>query len=632
MQFSIKDGSVDLSGEAILTDINIDINDNSRIGIVGRNGCGKTTLLRLLSGELMLSSREDGREGVFAVSGSPVIGTLSQMAFSDDNKTLLEEVRSAYSELLFMQSRLNELSALMENSPTEEIITEYSDLHERFTLLGGFYFEKEYEAALKRFGFGDSEKNRRLYEFSGGQRTKIAFLKLLLSKPDLLLLDEPTNHLDVEAVLWLEEYLKNYKKAFVVVSHDRMFLDKTVETVYEIERGKTTRYVGNYSDFVKQKRINRELDAKHYAAQQKEIEHLSQLADRFRYKATKAAMAQSKLKQIDRMEKLSAPEAEDNRTFRASVEIETRSAKDVLTVKDLEVGFERALSTVNFEVKRGDRVAVLGGNGLGKSTLLKTLMGTVPPISGSFRFGALTKCGYFDQQMAQYRGNITVLDSYRSAFPQKSEYECRSALGAFLFSGEEVYKTLDMLSGGEKVRLALCKLFAKKPNVLLLDEPTNHMDILGKETLEEILSDYEGTLIFVSHDRYFIKKLATKLLVFEGGTAHFHDCDYERYSELCERPKESVQTETKEPPKQKKTYTTPLKERSRLEREQKKREQEIAAAEEEIKRLEAELIKEENMSDYQKLTELQELLSSENEHLEAAYTAWEEVSERLSEL
>lgn len=632
MQFSIKDGSVDLSGEAILTDINIDINDNSRIGIVGRNGCGKTTLLRLLSGELMLSSREDGREGVFAVSGSPVIGTLSQMAFSDDNKTLLEEVRSAYSELLSMQSRLNELSALMENSPTEEIITEYSDLHERFTLLGGFYFEKEYEAALKRFGFGDSEKNRRLYEFSGGQRTKIAFLKLLLSKPDLLLLDEPTNHLDVEAVLWLEEYLKNYKKAFVVVSHDRMFLDKTVETVYEIERGKTTRYVGNYSDFVKQKRINRELDAKHYAAQQKEIEHLSQLADRFRYKATKAAMAQSKLKQIDRMEKLSAPEAEDNRTFRASVEIETRSAKDVLTVKDLEVGFEHALSTVNFEVKRGDRVAVLGGNGLGKSTLLKTLMGTVPPISGSFRFGALTKCGYFDQQMAQYRGNITVLDSYRSAFPQKSEYECRSALGAFLFSGEEVYKTLDMLSGGEKVRLALCKLFAKKPNVLLLDEPTNHMDILGKETLEEILSDYEGTLIFVSHDRYFIKKLATKLLVFEGGNACFHDCDYERYLELCERPKESVQTEIKEPPRQKKTYTTPLKERSRLEREQKKREQEIAAAEEEIKRLEAELIKEENMSDYQKLTELQELLSSENEHLEAAYTAWEEVSEKLSEL
>ncbi len=632
MQFSIKDGSVDLSGEAILTDINIDINEGSRIGIVGRNGSGKTTLLRLLSGELTLSPREDGREGVFAISGSPVIGTLNQMAFSDDNKTLIEEMRSAYSDLLIMQSRLNELNVLMEKTPTDDIITEYSDLHERFTLLGGFYFEKEYEAALKRFGFGEAEKSRRLYEFSGGQRTKIAFLKLLLSKPDLLLLDEPTNHLDVDAVLWLEEYLRNYKKAFVVVSHDRMFLDKTVETVYEIEHGKTTRYVGNYSEFVKQKQINRELDAKRYAAQQKEIEHLSRLADRFRYKATKAAMAQSKLKQIDRMEKLSAPEAEDNRTFCATLEIETRSAKDVLSVKDLEVGFQHPLSTVNFEVKRGDRVAVLGGNGLGKSTLLKTLMGAVSPISGSFRFGALTKCGYFDQQMAQYRGNITVLDSYRSAFPQKSEYECRSALGAFLFSGEEVYKTLDMLSGGEKVRLALCKLFAKKPNVLLLDEPTNHMDILGKETLEEILSGYEGTLIFVSHDRYFIKKLATKLLVFEGGETKFYDCGYERYEELGAGIKESVQVEEKTEQKQKKSYTTPLKERSKLEREQKKREQEIADAEEQIANLEAELIKEENMSDYQKLTELQELLAALNSRLEEAYAAWEAVSEKLNEL
>ena len=301
MQISIKNGSVDLSGEPILTDINIDIGPDSKIGVVGRNGCGKTTLLRLLSGELSLSRREDGGEGVFAVSGEPVIGTLNQMAFSDDNKTLVEEIRSAYGEMLSMQARLKTLEQELEHTQDEAIIAEYTDLLDRFTVQGGFYFEKEYEAAIKRFGFSDEEKNRRLCEFSGGQRTKIAFLKLLLSKPELLLLDEPTNHLDIEAVSWLEEYLRGYKKAFIVVSHDRMFLDKTVETVYEIEWGKTQRYVGNYSAFIEQKRKNRELQQKSYTAQQKEIEHLTDLVDRFRYKATKAAMAQSKLKALDRM-------------------------------------------------------------------------------------------------------------------------------------------------------------------------------------------------------------------------------------------------------------------------------------------------------------------------------------------
>lgn len=631
MQLSIKDGAVDLSGEPILTDINIDINPSSRIGVVGRNGCGKTTLLRLLSGELELAPREDGKEGIFAVSGSPVIGTLSQMAFADDNKTLVEEMRSAYGELISMQERLALLQAQMEQSADEGVIAEYTDLLDRFTVLGGFYFEREYEAALMHFGFDSEQKQRRLCEFSGGQRTKIAFLKLLLSKPDLLLLDEPTNHLDIEAVTWLEEYLKNYKKAFLVVSHDRMFLDKTVETVYEIEHGKTTRYVGNYTEFVKQKKINRELDSKRFAAQQKEIEHLETLVDRFRYKATKAAMAQSKLKQLDRMEKLTSPEAEDKRTFHASVGEIVRSAKDVLNVKNLTVGFDRPLSTISFEAKRGDRIAVLGGNGLGKSTLLKTLMGIIPSLSGEYHFGALVKCGYFDQQMAQYRGAITVLDSYRAAFPNKSDFECRSALGAFLFSGEEVFKTLDMLSGGEKVRLALCKLFATSPNVLLLDEPTNHMDIIGKETLEDILMSYEGTVIFVSHDRYFVRKLANKVLSITENGAKFYEYGYEQYE--AAKDGENLKAEPQAAPREakpKKSYTTPLKERSRLEREQKKCESEIAALEEEIARIETELSLDENISDYQKLTELQADLAVKNEQLEAAYSHWEETAEKLN--
>ncbi len=632
MQLSIKNGTVDLSGEPILTDINIEINTASRIGVVGRNGCGKTTLLRLLSGELRLAPKEGFDDSSFTVSGKPVIATLNQMTFADDNVTLLDELRSVYTDILEMQERLSLLQSKMENSQDENIIAEYSDLLDRFTLAGGFYFEKEYEAAIKHFGFGEEEKRRKLSEFSGGQRTKIAFLKLLLSKPDLLLLDEPTNHLDIEAVSWLEEYLKNYKKAFVVVSHDRMFLDNTVQTVYEIEHGKTHRYVGNYTDFVKQKRIERENTQKQYIAQQKEIAHLSDLADRFRYKATKAAMAQSKLKQIDRIERIDAPENEDRRTFHATIEPEVRSAKDVLSVKDLQIGFDSTLTTASFEMKRGDRVGILGGNGLGKSTLLKTLMEIIPARGGSFRFGALVKKGYFDQQMALYKGKTTVLDDYRTAFPNKNDFEARSALGAFLFSGEEVYKTLDMLSGGERVRLALCKLFGTKPNLLLLDEPTNHMDIIGKETLEDMLSSYEGTLIFVSHDRYFVKKLANKLLVFENGGATWYEYGYEQYENTRTPVPEPVAAEKPTIVKTKKGYTTPLKERSRLQREQKKAETKISELENKIAELESELQNEQNISDYLKLSELQSELEQANSALETEMENWATVSAMLEEM
>ncbi|MGN1319953.1 MAG: ATP-binding cassette domain-containing protein, partial [Acutalibacteraceae bacterium] len=297
MQIEIHNGKVDLSGEPILNEINMVINTNSRIGLVGRNGCGKTTLLRLLCGEITLANHEsDG--GFIAVSGNPVIGALNQMTFRDDSITLIQEIRSAYKDILDMKSALDNAQRDMEEHPTEENIKRYTALLDRFTLEGGFYFEKEYEAAIKKFGFTDEQKHRPLNEFSGGQRTKIAFLKLLLSKPDLLLLDEPTNHLDIEAVSWLEEYIKNYKKAVLIVSHDRMFLDNTVNEIYEIEHGKTTKYVGNYTQFTVKKRESRDLAQKNYEAQQKEIARITATAERFRYKATKAAMAQSKLKSI----------------------------------------------------------------------------------------------------------------------------------------------------------------------------------------------------------------------------------------------------------------------------------------------------------------------------------------------
>lgn len=629
MQIEIHNGKVDLSGEPILNDINIIINTNSRIGLVGRNGCGKTTLLRLICGEIPLANREnDG--GFMAIGGNPAIGTLSQMTFDDDSLTLVEEIRSAYKEIIDMKSALDGAQRDMERDPCEDNIKRYTALLDRFTLEGGFYFEKEYEAAIRKFGFDDEQKRRPLKEFSGGQRTKIAFLKLLLSKPDLLLLDEPTNHLDIEAVSWLEDYIKNYKKAVLIVSHDRMFLDNTVTEIYEIEHGKTTRYTGNYTQFTAKKRENAAMTQKNYDAQQKEIARITATAERFRYKASKAAMAQSKLKSLDRMEKLDAPQHADNKTFKATLGPLVQSAKEVLVASNLTVGFDAPLATISFTVNRKDRIGIIGGNGKGKSTLLKTLVGKVAPISGSYSFGAMVNTGYFDQQMAQIRGSETVLDNMLSAFPAMNEFEARSALGAFLLSGDAVFKTIDMLSGGERVRLALCKLFKKSPNLLILDEPTNHMDIISKETLEDLLLQYEGTLIFVSHDRYFVKKLAERLIVFEDDTANIYDCGYDEYMSKYLKPDDAKEQNAAQKPVKspKKAFSTPLKEKARRERALKKAEEKIADIETKLNDLKAEQSLPENLADYKKLSEIQERTDALESELLEAMTFWESLSEQ----
>ncbi len=624
MQLKIQNGVVELSGEPILKSVNIEINDQSKIAVVGRNGCGKTTLLKLISGEYRLTKLDSDNDTFFAVSGKPKIGFLSQITFDDYSKTLLEEVRSAYSEILELKAKVDKAQALMEETNREEDIKNYTNLLDTFTNLGGFYFEREYENAIKKFGFADC-KNRPLSEFSGGQQTKIAFLKLLLSKPDILLLDEPTNHLDIEAVEWLEDYLKNYKKAFVVVSHDRMFLDNTVNTVYEIEYGKTYKYNGNYSCFAKNKKILREQQKKDFLAQQKEIERLEDLAERFRYKATKAAMVQSKLKQIDRMDQVFEPERENIKTFHADFEPLDIGVKDVLTVKDLCVGYDNLLSRVNLEAKRGDKIGIIGGNGLGKSTFIKTLMGQVEALSGEYKFGPRVSVGYFDQQLAQYSSCDTVLGDFLREFPNLTEFEARAALGAFLFSGEDVFKTVDMLSGGERVRLALCKIFKRKPNFLLLDEPTNHLDIVGKETLEDILKQFPGTVIFVSHDRYFIKEISDKLLDFKKDATTLYQFGYEEYLSKAKTPVEAALSHEK--PKEKKNYTTPLKEKAKKERALKKAEEKIAKLEEEIENLQAEQQADENLSDYVKLAEIGEKLEQLQTELETAYSEWESLAE-----
>ncbi|MBQ7861375.1 MAG: ABC-F type ribosomal protection protein [Clostridia bacterium] len=636
MQIKIQDGVVDLSGEPILKKINIEINTQSKIGIVGRNGCGKTTLLRLLSGELQISKDDPEIKSIHTVSGKPSIGTLNQIAFKDDNVSLIDEIRSAYSDIIKMKDDIEKLRIKIDHSPSDELIEKYTSLLDHFTNLGGFYFEKEYEAAIKRFGFTDTDKIKPLSAFSGGQRTKIAFLKLLLSKPDLLLLDEPTNHLDIDAVEWLEGYLSAYKNAVVIVSHDRMFLDKSVNVIYEIERGKTYKYNGNYSDFVEQKKLLREKQAKEYEAQQKEIARLEELIERFRYKANKAAMAQSKIKALERMELIEPPETYDSKAFKAAFEPDFKSVNDVLSVRELEIGYDKVLSKVSFDIKRGQHVGILGGNGLGKSTLLKTIVGVVPAISGSCIIGGNVKIGYFDQQMAQYTSNKTVLQDFIDEFPSLTDFEARSALGAFLFSGEDVFKNVNVLSGGEKVRLALCKIFKHKPNFLILDEPTNHMDIVGKEALETMLSEFEGTLLFVSHDRYFVKKAAHHILSFEGKeTVKWFEFGFDEYTEHQLKMQSESNSALPSPTvkkQSKSTYTTPAKEKSKRERALKKAEDTVNKLEQELEFLNEEIVKEENLSDYVKLSELQEKISQTEEALMIAMEEWENAEISLNEI
>ena len=618
MQIKIQNGIVELSGEPILKKVNIEINTESKIGIVGRNGCGKTTLLRLLSGELSISMDYPELNCQHIVSGRPVVGTLNQMAFKDNSISMLEEIRSAYKAIIGMKDKLNTLQKHLEVDSSEEKILEYTTLLDIFTNLGGFYFEKEYEAALKHFGFTDEDKRKPLSDFSGGQRTKIAFLKLLLSKPDLLLLDEPTNHLDVEAVTWLEDYLSSYKKAVVIVSHDRMFLDKTVNCIYEIAYGKTTRYAGNYTQFIEQKKVIREQQTIAYENQQQEIARLKELIEKFRYKANKAAMAQSKIKYLERMEIIEPPEKYDSRQFHANFEPDLRAVKDVLLARNLKIGYDSIISEVDFSVLRGQHIGIIGGNGKGKSTLLKTIVGAIPSLGGEYLIGNNVKIGYFDQQMAQYSGGKTVLDTFMDEFPGITNFEARSSLGTFLFTGDDVFKTVDMLSGGERVRLALCTIFKKKPNFLILDEPTNHMDIPGKEALENILTDYSGTLLFVSHDRYFIKKVAQHIISFEDDKTVWYEFGFDEYEEKQKAKSEAEINNSVPSPtnvKTKKTYTTPGKEKARRERAISKAENKIASLEEKLSVLTSEINKEENISDYVKLTELQNDIDSTEEEL-----------------
>lgn len=644
MLYKIQKGTVEYGADVILDNIDFEIkNKNEKIAVVGRNGCGKTTLLKLISGDISLTRHDGDEDTAIFKTGNLEIGYLRQIAFENEELTLDEEIRKVFKKILDMKKRLDELVIFMsENSVSEteheKLAHEYVELEERFKDDGGYYYEKEYDTILRKFGFSDDDKKKKLNEFSGGQRTKLAFIKLLLSKPDILLLDEPTNHLDITAIEWLEGYIKNYKKACVIVSHDRMFLDNTVETVYEIEHNRIKRYPGNYTYFVNKKKEDYDRQLKAYNAQQKEIERLEKVAERFMAKATKTSMAQSKLKAIEHMDKIEAPDKYDNRTFRASFEIQAETGKDVLFVKDLEIGYDRVLSKVNLDIKRGQRLAIIGGNGVGKSTLLKTLVGILEPLGGEYRYGTNVQIGYFDQKMAEYSSDKRVIDDYWDEYPNLTETEVRNCLSAFLFTGEEVFKNVNMLSGGERVRLALAKIFKQKPNVLILDEPTNHMDIVGKETLESMLKDFAGTVIFVSHDRYFVKKVSDVILEMKEDGSKLWQFGYDDYMEKSAKA-EAINTirtinessaNLKTPVEASTSAMNSYQAGKELSRNRKK----IAKIEEEIEKLEAlinelkdSLNDETIASSYMKLSKVQEEIDANEEQLLTLMDEWERLNE-----
>ena len=618
MIYQVNKASKYYGATVVFEDVNFEIKNTEKIALVGRNGSGKTTFLRCISGE------EDFDEANVNKANATTIGYLAQKVIEDEGLSVKEELMKNYTHIFEVEAKLRELEEKMKTNSDDSTLKEYAELQEELEMNNGYTWESEMNTVFSKFGFTKDDLDKRINEFSGGQKTRIAFVKLLLSKPDILLLDEPTNHLDVDAIEWLENYIRNYPKAVVVVSHDRMFLDRVVSVVYELEFNKMKRYAGNYSAYVTQKKNDLDRLEQAYKRQQKDIERLEQLIEKFRYKKNKAKFAQSKIKYLDRMDKISL-EKVDDKTFHAKFTPKLKGGERVLELDSLKIGYDKPLAQVTMSVRRGDRVAIIGSNGTGKSTLMKTLVEQIPSLGGDYLFGHQIEVGYFDQQLAQFSSGKTVLEELWDEYPDLDRTTIRSVLGQFLFSADDVFKTVDVLSGGEKVRLSLSKLLLKHANLLLLDEPTNHLDIPGKEALEESLKDYEGTLIFVSHDRYFIKELATSLLLFDDEGVKYIPMSYSEYYNLEEnKVKEEKKVEAKI--KEVKRREKPLSKEGK-ERLIKKLEKEITAKEEELEEMRELRFEPEFYQDQMKMRELDERIDDIHNEIANLMKEWEELSE-----
>ena len=660
MRYQIKHAIVRYAADTILEDVNFEIHDKEKIAVVGRNGCGKTTLLKLIAGDIAMDNLDSDEECGIITAGKQEIGYLRQISFTDGEVSVFDEIKKVFNPVFECEKRMSEVEELLKTDvESRKLLAEYADLQKKMEALRGYSWKRDLEVMFQQFGFALEDLERPIGTFSGGQQTKVAFIKLLLSRPDIMLLDEPTNHLDLPTIEWLENYLKNYDKAVVIVSHDRLFLDRITDVTYEIEYHRIKRYPGNYSTFMKLKEENLIKQEKDYEEQQKEIARLTEWIEKWKNTPTKVAAARSKQMAIEHMVKIEKPRRFDTRAFRAMFSPRIESYTNVINAKDLAIGYDSVLSEVTFLLQKGNKMAIIGENGKGKSTLLKTLVGTLESLGGSFTIGNNVEWGYFDQQKAVQDDadpEQTILDNFWEAYPKLVREEVRGALGGFLFSGEDVMKKMGQLSGGEKVRLSLCKIFKTLPNLLILDEPTNHMDIVGKQALEQMLVDFPGTVLFVSHDRYFIKQVATHILDFTKDEVKQYNCTYDEY--LLEKEKlasgligkngvngnkensskdNGSKANDNEGPTlsdvfDKKTYYNPGKIKSRLVKQMEKYEKQIEESEAKIADLKMQLMDPNIASEYSKLMELQNQLDAEEHNQETLLERMLETEMELNEL
>ena len=622
------------SGTPILENVQFEVKKGERIAVVGRNGAGKSTLLKMIADEIDFDSGEIHKPQ------SVILGYFAQSSHVNSDDTIYNEMLKVFSKTLQLKKQLEELSLKMaEIDPTTEaylkIIEQYQNMNHQFELMSGYTYEAEINNILNRFKFNEIGFDQKISNLSGGQKTRLALAKLLLQKPDILILDEPTNHLDIDTIEWLEGYLKKYSGAVVIVSHDRFFIDQIATTIYEIEYRKCTKYKGNYSDYIDQKAVAYSSLMKQYEKQQKEISKMEDFISRNIVRASTTKQAQSRRKKLEKMERIEIPKIND-KSIGITFEIDRRSGNDVLKVENLSVGYDNQVITddLNFQINRLDRVALIGPNGIGKSTILKTVAQTLPPLKGDIYYGKSLDMGYFDQEQANLNSSYTVLNEVWNCFPGRLEKDIRTLLGNFLFTGDGVFKTVNQLSGGEKVRLTLCKLMLEKNNFLLLDEPTNHLDIDSKEMLELSLEDYEGTVFFISHDRYFIDKIATRVLEV---TPHGVTSYIGNYSDYTEKKQQLAEKEAALQAENSKKNDEPTitdyqkqKEQRRLEQQRKRQlediETKISEYEEELAYNQAELFKEEVYLDTQKSAEVQSRIEELEQLLADAMETWESLA------
>ena len=620
------------AGEVLFDNINLQVDERDRIALVGKNGAGKSTLLKILVGEEEPTSGEINKKKDISLS------YLAQDSRFESENTIYDEMLYVFDDLRRTEKQLRQMELEMGEKSGEDLnklMSDYDRLSENFRQAGGFTYEADIRAILNGFKFDESMWQMKIAELSGGQNTRLALAKMLLEKPNLLVLDEPTNHLDIETIAWLENYLVNYSGALIIVSHDRYFLDKVATITLDLTKHSLDRYVGNYSRFVELKEQKLATEAKNYEKQQKEIAALEDFVNRNLVRASTTKRAQSRRKQLEKMERLDKPEAGKkaaNMTFQS----EKTSGNVVLTVENVAIGYDgEALSEpINLDLRKMNAVAIVGPNGIGKSTFIKSIVDQIPFIKGEKRFGANVEIGYYDQTQSKLTPSNTVLDELWNDFKLTPEVEIRNRLGAFLFSGDDVKKSVGMLSGGEKARLLLAKLSMENNNFLILDEPTNHLDIDSKEVLENALIDFDGTLLFVSHDRYFINRVATHVLELSenGSTLYLGDYDY-----YVEKKAEVEMSQTEET-----STSNQAKEASPVNdyQAQKESQKEVRKLMRQIESLEAEIEELESQSqaiseqmletnDAEKLMELQAELDKISHRQEEAMLEWEELSEQV---